>query len=413
MYSSVESPATSTDKPGPSSVSEVSQLIQGLLKSDPQLANISIIGEVSGHSQPASGHSYFSLRDREASLRCVMFRYGRGHQYLEDGALVVCEGSAGIYAPRGDLQIIVTSAEPAGVGDQQAQLEELKRKLRAEGLFDPSRKRTIPQFPQRIAVITSEQGAVWHDIANVVRRRYPLMELLLVPSAVQGELAPVSIIEAFADLHAYAETETVDAVIVARGGGSAEDLMPYNDEMVARTIFASRIPVISAVGHETDFTIADDVADLRAPTPSAAAELVSPDIAGLTFETADFAQRLMRGLSGRVTLARQRLELTHDRLAENAPDTQLFRNRVDELKARAQDSWARYITIKREGMKRVEAELRALGPHNILERGYAMVRGTDGRVISSAANIKPKENLELTFADGTIQAEAKAVSTNN
>ena len=413
MYSSVESPTISADKSGPSSVSEVSQLIQGLLKSDPQLANVSMIGEVSGHSQPASGHSYFSLRDREASLRCVMFRYGRGHQYLEDGALVVCEGSAGIYAPRGDLQIIVTSAEPAGVGDQQAQLEELKRKLRAEGLFDPSRKRAIPEFPRRIAVITSEQGAVWHDIANVVRRRYPLMELLLVPSAVQGELAPVTIIEAFADLHAYAETEHVDAVIVARGGGSAEDLMAYNDEMVARTIFASRIPVISAVGHETDFTIADDVADLRAPTPSAAAELVSPDIAGLTVETADFTRRLMRGLSGRVTLARQRLELTHDRLAENAPETQRFRDRVDELRTRAQDSWTRYIAVKREGMKRVEAELRALGPNNILERGYAMVRGTDGRVISSAANIKPKESLELTFADGTVEAEARAVTTNN
>lgn len=412
MSSSVATPAKSTDNPSPSSVSEVSQLIQGLLKSDPELANINIIGEVSGHSQPASGHSYFSLRDREASLKCVMFRYGRGHQYLEDGALVVCEGSAGIYAPRGDLQIVVTSTEPAGVGDQQAQLEELKRKLRAEGLFDSSRKRAIPPFPRRIAVITSEQGAVWHDIANVVRRRYPLMELLLVPSAVQGELAPISIIEAFADLHAYAETADVDAVIVARGGGSAEDLMPYNDEMVARTIFASRIPVISAVGHETDFTIADDVADVRAPTPSAAAELVSPDIAGLTLETADFAQRLMRGLSGRVELARQRLELTHDRLAENAPNTQHFRDRVDELKIRAQDSWTRYIAIKREGMKRVEAELRALGPHNILERGYAIVRDTDGRVISSASSVKPKDSLELTFADGTVETEARAVTTN-
>ena len=411
MYSSVESPVTSADKPAPSSVSEVSQLIQGLLKSDPKLANIIIIGEVSGHSQPASGHSYFSLRDREASLRCVMFRYGHGHHYLEDGALVVCEGSAGIYAPRGDLQIIVTSAEPAGIGDQRAQLEELKRKLRTEGLFDPSRKRRIPAFPRRVAVITSEQGAVWHDIANVVRRRYPLMELLLVPSAVQGELAPVSIIEAFTDLHAYAETETVDAVILARGGGSAEDLMPYNDEMVARTIFASRIPVISAVGHETDFTIVDDVADLRAPTPSAAAELVSPDISGLTIETADFARRLMRGLSGRVTLARQRLELTHDRLSENAPNTQGFRNRVDELRTRAQDSWTRYIAIKHEGMKRVEAELRALGPNNILDRGYVMVRGAEGRVISSVADTKPKENLELTFADGTVDAEVTAVTT--
>ena len=413
MYSSAPSLDTSADKLGPSSVSEVSQLIQGLLKSDPQLANVSIIGEVSGHSQPASGHSYFSLRDREASLRCVMFRYGRGHQYLEDGALVVCEGSAGIYAPRGDLQIIVTSAEPAGVGDQQAQLEELKRKLRAEGLFDPSRKRSVPAFPQRIAVITSEQGAVWHDIANVVRRRYPLMELLLVPSAVQGELAPVTIIEAFAELHAYAETETVDAVIVARGGGSAEDLMPYNDEMVARTIFASRIPVISAVGHETDFTIADDVADLRAPTPSAAAELVSPDIMGLTLETADFVQRLMRGLSGRVELARQRLDLTHDRLSDSVPKTEAYRNQVESLRERANDAWSRYIATKREAMRRVEAELRALGPHNILERGYAIARSSDGNVVTRAANVTPNQSLELTFADGTVETETRTVNTNN
>ena len=413
MYDAATPTTTTADKPGPSSVSEVSQLIQGLLKSDPKLANVTIIGEVSGHSQPPSGHSYFSLRDREASLRCVMFRYGRGHQFLEDGALVVCEGSAGIYAPRGDLQIVVTSAEPAGVGDQQAQLEELRRKLRAEGLFDPSRKRSIPQFPKRIAVVTSEQGAVWHDIVNIVLRRYPLLELLLVPSAVQGELAPVSIIEALADLHAYAETEHVDAVIVGRGGGSAEDLTPYNDEMVARTIFASRIPVISAVGHETDFTIADDVADMRAPTPSAAAELVSPDIGGLKYETADYVQRLMRGLSGRVTLARQRLELTQDRLAESAPDTDGYRERLDVLGERARDAWSRYLNMKREVMKRVEAELRALGPYNILERGYVMARRDDGRLVTRASNVKPKEILELTFADGKVETETRSVTTKS
>ena len=413
MYDAAHSPQSPTDQPQPRSISEVSQLIQGLLKSDPQLANVTMIGEVSGHSQPPSGHSYFSLRDSESSLRCVMFRYGRGHQYLEDGALVVCQGSANIYAPRGDLQIVVTSTEPAGVGDQQAQLEELKRKLRAEGLYDPSRKRPIPQFPKRIAVITSEQGAVWHDIQNIIRRRYPLMELLLVPSAVQGELAPVTIIEAFADLHEFAETEHVDAVIVGRGGGSPDDLMPYNDEMVARTIFASRIPVISAVGHETDFTIADDVADLRAPTPSAAAELVSPDIAGLTYETADFVQRLMRGLTGRVNLARQRLDLTQDRLAENAPETQIFRERVDDLRSRAQTSWARYLAIKREAMRRVEAELRALGPQNILERGYAIARDADGNVITKAATVKPRSTIELTFADGIVETEAKSINPTN
>ncbi len=413
MYNTQTSSPTSTDQPQPRSVSEVSQLIQGLLKSDPQLANVTIIGEVSGHSQPPSGHSYFSLRDSESSLRCVMFRYSRGHQFLEDGALVICQGGTNLYAPRGDLQLVVSSAEPAGVGDQQAQLEELKRKLRAEGLFDPSRKRPIPQFPKRIAIITSEQGAVWHDIQNIVQRRYPLMELLLVPSAVQGELAPVTIIEAFADLHAYTETEHVDAVIVGRGGGSAEDLMPYNDEMVARTIFASRIPVITAVGHETDFTIADEVADLRAPTPSVAAELVSPDITGLTLETADFVQRLMRGLSGRVTLSRQRLDLTQDRLAENVPDTQNFRQRVDDLKARAQDSWGRYLVMKRETMKRVEAELRALSPHNILERGYVIARDSERNVITEASTVNPGSTIELTFSDGTVETEAKSVSQNN
>lgn len=413
MYSNPTSPPNSSSNIQPRSVSEVSQLIQGLLKSDPQLANVTIIGEVSGHSQPPSGHSYFSLRDRDASLRCVMFRYGRGHQFLEDGALVVCEGSANIYAPRGDLQIVVTSAEPVGVGDQQAQLEELKRKLRAEGLFDPSRKRPVPQFPERIAVITSEQGAVWHDILNIVRRRYPLMELLIVPSAVQGDIASVTIIEAFADLHAYAETNHVDAVIVARGGGSAEDLMPYNDEMVARTIFASRIPVISAVGHETDFTIADDVADLRAPTPSAAAELVSPDISGLAVETTDFAQRLMRALSGRVTLASQRLNLTQDRLMESVPDTQSFRDRVDQMRMRAEDSWARYINSKREALQRTEAQLRALGPYNILERGYVMARTPDGVVVSKAADVNPDQLLELTFADGTVETETRSVHLRN
>ena len=411
MYNAAPSRPTTSDKPSPRSVSEVSQLIQGLLKSDPELTNVNIVGEVSGHSQPASGHSYFSLRDREASLRCVMFRYGIGHQFLEDGALVVCDGSAGLYAPRGDLQIVVTSVEPAGVGDQQAQLEELRRKLRAEGLFDPSRKRPIPQFPQRIAVITSEQGAVWHDITNIVRRRYPLAELLLVPSAVQGESAPATIIEAFADLHAYAETEHVDAVIVGRGGGSAEDLMPYNDEMVARTIFASRIPVVSAVGHETDFTIADEVADLRAPTPSAAAEMVSPDISGLRFETADFAQRLMRGLSSRVTLARQRLELTQDRIVDSAPQTQTHREHVDALRTRARDAWTRYIAMQREAMKRVEAELRALGPQNILERGYVIARDTNDRVVSRAKNVKPNETLELTFVDGTVETETRSIKT--
>ncbi len=396
----------------PSSVTEISQLIQGVLKSDPQLAKISIIGEVSGHSQPRSGHSYFSLRDSDAALRCIMFRYGRGHQFLEDGALVVCEGSAGIYAARGDLQIVVTSAQPAGIGDQRAQIEELRRKLRSEGLFDPSRKRPIPPYPRRVAVVTSEIGAVWHDIVNITRRRYPLMELLLVPSAVQGAAAATSIIEAIAEVDAYSDEEHIDAVIVARGGGSPEDLMAYNDEMVARTIFSCRVPVISAVGHETDFTIADDVADLRAPTPSAAAELVSPNMSMLRSKISDYAHRLMRGLSGRVTVARQRFEMTQDRLIEGVPNAAIHRERVDAMRRRATEVWTHYISMKRESMLRVEAELRALGPYNILERGYVIARDSDGKVVSQAGNLKPAEMLELTFADGSVETEVQSVSTS-
>ncbi len=499
---------------GSRSVSEVARLIQGLLKNDPQLAKISIIGEVSGYAQPPSGHSYFSLRDRDSSLRCVMFRYGRGHQFLEDGALVVCEGSAGIYAPRGDLQIVVTSAEPAGVGDQQAQLEELRRKLRAEGLFDPSRKRPIPDFPKRIAVVTSEHGAVWHDIVNIVRRRYPLLELLLVPSAVQGQLAPNSIIDAIAELHSYAETEDIDAVIVARGGGSPEDLMAYNDEMVARTIFASRIPVISAVGHETDFTIADDVADVRAPTPSAAAELVSPDRRELVDEITELSDRLDRGITQTLSQLNQQSEISRDRLLTHPPDIMRFQHEVFSYWLRLDDSWkhthARATTAMKQfdvdrlssslinnavsarqrsetaqerlmahapssnqhrertiellnrlnraclarsilrqhdldaidarltmclpsvkstrlnlgdAVQRLDAavnrqvgslradtnllqvELRALAPTNILERGYAMVRELDGRILTGAGQMTRGDIIELIFADGRVESE--------
>ena len=396
-----------------SSVSEVSQLIQGLLKSEPKLTNVRIIGEVSGHSQPPSGHSYFSLRDREASLRCVMFRYGRGHQFLEDGAQVICEGSAGIYAPRGDLQIVVTSAEPAGLGDQQAQLEELRRKLRAEGLFDPSRKRSIPQFPKRIAVVTSEQGAVWHDIVNIVQRRYPLLELILVPSAVQGEMAPVSIIEALADLHAYAETEHVDAVIVGRGGGSPEDLMPYNDEMVARTIFASRIPVISAVGHETDFTIADDVADMRAPTPSAAAELVSPSASDLDYEMREFSGRLAAVVSERIDQTRQRLDISQDRFEANMPNIDTRRKNLDEMVTRVDKGALRHRTLILTAMKRFDEQRIASA---LEKRTRIATQSRDAlisRLFSAAPSIdRHRERIvgaiaRISFVSGRVTADQR------
>ncbi len=412
MYRSRLDITQSAEQPAARSVSEISQLIQSLLKDDPQLSNVRIIGEVSGHSQPASGHSYFALRDREATLRCVMFRYNRGHQFLEDGALVVCEGSAGVYAPRGDLQIVVTSAEPAGIGDQQARLEELQRRLRAEGLFEDTRKRPLPRFPKRIAVITSEHGAVWHDIRDILSRRYPLAELILIPSAVQGDTAPSTIVEAFAELDAFCRERKVDVVIVARGGGSPEDLMAYNDETVARTIYASRVPVVSAIGHETDYTIADQVADLRAPTPSAAAELVSPDVSDLHLETHRRASSLMRSLSARVDLVGERFALTQDRLVAAVPDIQEHRENVEILMNQAMTARNLVLSAKRDALRRVEVELKAISPYNVLERGYVMARDSGGEFVTSSKQLAPNDLIELTFIDGSAQTEVRSVSTS-
>ena len=270
-------------------VSQVVSYMNELLAYDDVLQDIWIEGEIPQVTISAAGHAYFTLLDGNNSLRCVMFRNARGMEHLQDGAAIIAHGRMSIYEARGDLQLVVDIAQPEGVGELQLKLEQLTHKLEQEGLFDPSRKRPIPEFPRRVGVITSETGAVWHDIQTVTARRYPLVELVLAPTLVQGDRAAAGIVEAF---RAMNSEPGIDMVIVARGGGSMEDLWPFNEEAVARAVFSSQAPVISAVGHETDHTICDLVADLRAPTPSAAAELAVPDRAELALRIASGHQTL-------------------------------------------------------------------------------------------------------------------------
>ena len=245
----------------PVTVSEVAHRIGRLLDGTPDLRGLRISGEVANLRLTPSGHHFFRLRDNEAALGCALFRFTPGAKHLEDGAQVICEGRANFYVNRGDLQIVVTNVEPAGLGVLQARLDELRRRLTAEGLFEASRKRIPPRFPSRIAVITAEGGSVWQDILNVLRRRYPMAEVVLIPVTVQGAAAAGEIEDAFAALDSHHAVNRVDVAILARGGGSLEDLMPFNEESVVRAIFACRVPVVSGVGHETDTTLADLVAD--------------------------------------------------------------------------------------------------------------------------------------------------------
>ncbi len=388
-------------------VSQANAYLKEALDSDPVLSDISVSGEISGYRRPGSGHHYFALRDASATLRCVMFHPGRGANYLDDGAQVLARGRISLYPARGEVQLYVQSVRPVGQGALQQAFEELKRRLDAEGLFDPARKRPLPQFPQRVAVITSPTGAVLQDILNVLRRRYPLVEVVLVPTVVQGETAAVGIASAFAAVNAE---PGLDVAILARGGGSLEDLWPFNEEAVARAVFACRIPVISAIGHETDFTIADFVADVRAPTPSAAAEIVAPDRVDLARQVASDARSLGDGLEGLVRDARSSLELARDRLNSRLPDTETPRRRIEDLLRSAKVSAARVMDARRAALHTQMTALNALGPSQILERGYAIVRIKDGPVLRRAKDAQPGDTLNVMLAEGYVEAETKSSS---
>ncbi len=389
-------------------VSQVTAYLRELLAYDDVLADIWIEGEVSNLRRPGSGHAYFTLRDSQSSLRGVLFRNSRGLEHLQDGAAVVAHGRVSLYEVRGDLQLIADIVQPEGIGELQMRLEQLTLQLEREGLFDPSRKRLLPEIPRRIGVVTSPTGSVWHDIQSVIGRRWPLVELLLAPAMVQGDGAAPTIVEAFAALNAEPE---VDVIIVARGGGSLEDLWPFNEESVARAVFASPTPVVSAIGHETDFTICDMVADVRAPTPSAAAELVVPDRAEMFARVVGSAQVIENSLDTQLSRASDEREALSSRVVRAAPELDGLRLRVDDLLQDSQTALTHRVELLRARVSGLSSALSPLSPYGTLRRGYAIVssRNSD-EVITDSQNVTTGDILDITLHRGSVIASVESSS---
>jgi exodeoxyribonuclease VII large subunit len=349
-------------------------LLREWLEGDPRLADLWVEGEVFNRFLARSGHVYFTLRDGDGQLKCVLFRGQAQRQAAipADGDQIAVHGGLTFYPPDGSTRIIVDSVQPAGIGLAALQLARLREQLAAEGLFAADRKRSLPPAPKVIGVVTSPDGAVWHDIQTVLRRRYPLVEAILSPAAVQGERAPDSIVNA---LNALQQLEKCDVIIVARGGGSAEDLAAFNDERVVRAVFACRVPVVSGVGHETDWTLIDDVADVRAPTPSVAAELCVPDLSDLRVRIADHRLRLGRGLDRLSAEEERRLAQMRSRLRRVDPSLTIHDRQeiVEALLHRGARSAHAALTRNGAAVLARRGLLAALEPAAVLRRGYAVV----------------------------------------
>ncbi len=393
------------------SVGQIAAYLREALEVDPLLSDLWVSGEMSNVTRSSAGHLYFTLKDASGQLRCVMFRGALNSQAdavadpgaIKDGAAVVVHGRLSFYEVRGDLQVIADVLMPQGVGALFLEFQRLKAKLEAEGLFDLSRKRPLPEFPQRIALITSPTGAVLHDIVTIVERRYPLVELLLTPVAVQGDSAAPAIVDAFARLNRRSD---IDAIILARGGGSIEELWPFNEEKVARAIYASRLPVISAVGHETDFTIADYVADLRAPTPSAAAELAVPDQWELRGHISGWSMRLNGITQGTLLTLGSDLQMAAQRLKHRGPEVQRERQKVDDLTRVTGIHLRTALFAAHAQIEQRLVALDSLNPQRTLERGYAIVQQESGKVVSRAGQVQQGDGLTVRVQDGSFPAVA-------
>lgn len=392
-------------------VGEVGGYIAELLARDAILSDLWIRGELTNLSRSTAGHYYFSIRDESSQLRCVLFRGTAARQGVlpEAGAELVVHGRVTFYQARGTIDMVVDLLAPAGLGAARLELEALRLRLEEEGLFAPERKRPLPPFPRRIGLVTSEGGAVLHDVLQVLGRRYPLVEVVLAPAAVQGERAPGEVCAALERLgRLHQEGTRLDLIILARGGGSEQELAVFNDERVARACFGCPVPVVSAIGHETDVTLVDFVADLRAPTPSAAAELVAPDVATLRELLADLAQRAGYVARGAVRDARYRLGAERTRLQSCSPRTVVAERQRALLasRQRARLALEQQLRLAREQLYGRTLQVEALDPRRTLQRGYALCTAADGSVIDSIEAIEPGQALEVTVRDGIVEGQA-------
>ncbi|OGO26974.1 MAG: hypothetical protein A2Z16_09655 [Chloroflexi bacterium RBG_16_54_18] len=392
------------------SVNQLTTYLRDLLESDEILQDLWVQGEISNLSRPASGHVYFTLKDRESSLRCVMWRNStaRLRLTLQDGQAVEAHGKIGIYPVSGQYQLYADLIRPVGEGVLYQEFLRLKARLEAEGLFDPSRKRPLPKQPHRIGIVSSPTGAAIRDILNTLQRRYPLVEVILAPTPVQGVEAPAGIIAA---LDALNRDFNPDVILVARGGGSIEDLWAFNDEGVARAVAASRIPVISGIGHETDFTITDFVSDYRAPTPTAAAEIAVPDRIDLQNNLNSLSQTLTGLIEDRVAGARTRLAQYLSTLQVRSPVSEIRtdRQRVDDISRRLSSMLKHGLEIRGARLAGLSDRLISLSPQATLSRGYAVITQPDGSLLRSIIQLSVGSEVAVRLLDGSFDAAVKTI----
>ena len=395
------------------SVSQLTAYVKSVFQMDPLLQALWIEGEVSNFNRAASGHCYFTLKDERAALNCVMWRSQADllTALPRNGEAVLAHGTISVYEQRGIYQLYVDILQPAGLGRLYLEFEALKQKLAEEGLFDEERKRPLPPLPRRIGVVTSPGAAALRDILRTLSVRYPLADVLLAPTLVQGADAPPQIVAAISALNRWsAEREPLDVIIVARGGGSLEELWAFNDERVARAIASSAIPVISGVGHETDFTIADFVADRRAPTPTGAAAAAVPDGRELAMLVRGLWARMSELVIGQMAARRDALAGRERALARNSPLQLLagYRQRVDELSRAAARAWRHQWTLWQERLAGLRGRLQAISPLEVLARGYAIVRhGATGEVVHGVAQVAAGDAIAVRVQDGEFEAEVR------
>ena len=393
------------------SVWEITRYIKQKLDSDELLRDIYVKGELSNVSQPTSGHVYFTLKDEYAELRCVMFRDRNAllKFTLEDGMSVIVRGHISVYEKRGKYQLYVEELQESGIGELYRAFEQLKKKLKDEGMFDAAYKKPIPAIPRTIGIITSPTGAAIRDMINITRRRFPHVHILLAPVAVQGEEAAPQIVNAIKLMNRVnSELMKVDVLVVGRGGGSIEELWAFNEESVARAIFASEIPVISAVGHETDFTISDFVADRRAATPSEAAELVVPDKRQIEKNLSAFELQLRQNIYKMIEEQRRRLESIEKNVLFRTPTERInqYRQTVDELKRTLIAEVIHRVQLHKKELQALTGKLDALSPRAILERGYSICL-KEQKVVRSVRDITTGDMLRVLFQDGEAISEVK------
>jgi len=387
------------------SVGEITRYLRELLDSDEILRDVWVSGEVSNPSYPASGHLYFTLKDQNASLKCVMWKpqVMRLRFTLQPGMALEAHGSIGIYEQGGQYQLYVDSVRQVGEGALFQEFMRLKAKLEEEGLFEEARKRPIPTAPAVIGVVTSPSGAALQDILNTLRRRYPLLKVIISPAAVQGDAAPAEIVTALQRLF---HEPGIEVILLARGGGSLEDLWCFNDERVVRAVAESPIPIISGVGHETDFTLTDFAADLRAPTPTAAAELATPDRAELAVRVKQLTDELDSALSSRLAMESSRLAELRRALDRLSPQRtiQQSRQRLDDLTSRSLLAVQSMLLHTHARLSGTHKLLDSLNPEAVLQRGYAIVRDDSGNIIKRTEQAIPQSHVSIRVSDGEFSA---------